>query len=615
MDVGEVRGQVDFGIITIREDELEAVLERFPEDVGTLSGRRQYNLRRIAPGDPYLCAIVRCAVQANSEAQQVANALLDELAPRWLLIAGIAGGAPAPEFTLGDVVVGTEVCDFNVGAVLKDGSREYTLHGWMSHPDVAKLAANLPAMRKQLGDWSGAESVRCPRPGVVVLPKAVYGSAKWKKRVTEVKEQHVSAGRQEPKVTAGAIACSDLVMKDAELFQVWLKLTRQVIAVEMESAGAAKAAQERQVPFMSIRGLSDIVGFSRDPKWIAYACHTAAAFTRAFLLTRPIPPGAPSRTTSVGPELVKPPALLWARRARPRARRDGPPHPCAFDRPPRHWRHWQEHAHPPRLVRSRGRDPLRRPPLVHPTRHRPDRRGRRGPRRGGAGITPRGRPLPEACAFLAGAPGVLALDNLETPWEGDREGTDALLAELAGIPGLVLVASVPLAITLLAHAAEGASLAGLTAEWERKRTALLAKEGAKPGRETSWAASMALSVGSPRMTEEARRLLGLLGRLPDGVAFADLDALIPGEGSEAERKLVQVGLAYEEGSGSGCWRPSGIARGRQCRQSRRTWRGRSSTTGNWRGRWGRRRAGKAGPRPLHGSGWRRRTWMRCSARG
>lgn len=305
MEVRDVRGRIDFGIITIREDEFVAVLDRFPEDLGIVSGRREYNLRRIAPDDPYTSAIVRCAVQGNSEAQQVANALLDDLEPRWLLVVGIAGGAPEFEFTLGDVVVATEVCDFNVGAALKDGSREYALHGWHSHPAVAKLVANLPAMGKQLGAWNAAESVRCERPTMKISPKSLYGDAAWKKKVRTALQHHRSLGRQEPRVKAGGIACSDLVMKDAELFQVWTKFTRQVIAVEMESAGVHKAAQDRHVPFMSIRGLSDIVGFSRDPRWTAYACHSAAAFTRAFLLTRPIPTSATDERTRKSTDSVE----------------------------------------------------------------------------------------------------------------------------------------------------------------------------------------------------------------------------------------------------------------------------------------------------------------------
>ena len=57
----------------------------------------------------------------------------------------------------------------------------------------------------------------------------------------------------------------------------------------MESAGIYTATHGR-VPFLAIRGASDVVGFKRDHDWTAYACETAAAFARALLLTRPIEP-------------------------------------------------------------------------------------------------------------------------------------------------------------------------------------------------------------------------------------------------------------------------------------------------------------------------------------
>jgi nucleoside phosphorylase len=43
-------------------------------------------------------------------------------------------------------------------------------------------------------------------------------------------------------------------------------------------------------PFLAIRGISDVVGFTRDHDWTTYACEAAAAFTRALLLARPIAP-------------------------------------------------------------------------------------------------------------------------------------------------------------------------------------------------------------------------------------------------------------------------------------------------------------------------------------
>ncbi|WP_437747050.1 hypothetical protein WMF39_19715 [Sorangium sp. So ce1504] len=206
-----------------------------------------------------------------------------------------------------------------------------------------------------------------------------------------------------------------------------------------------------------------------------------------------------------------------------------------------------------------------------------------------------------ALSVLAAGPAVLVLDNLETPWDGDdRSGTEALLAELAAVPGLSLVASVrgagrpghvtwsspvelrplgraeaeavfcaiageehrgkpalsallplmegiPLAITLLAQAAHGNDLVNLKEEWEARRTAVLERDGGARDRLRSWKTSLELSLGSPRMAAGARRLLSVLAVLPDGIAQRDFAVLLPGTGPAAARALAQVGLAYFEG--------------------------------------------------------------------
>ncbi|WP_438001827.1 tetratricopeptide repeat protein [Sorangium sp. So ce185] len=206
-----------------------------------------------------------------------------------------------------------------------------------------------------------------------------------------------------------------------------------------------------------------------------------------------------------------------------------------------------------------------------------------------------------ALSSLAAGPAVLALDNLETPWDGgDQAGTETLLAELAAMPQLGLVASVrgagrpgrvawrapvelrplapaaaeemfcaiageehrgepalaellslqegvPLAIDLLASAAQGNDLVNLRAEWELSRAAVLERGGGTRDRLRSWKASLELSIGSRRMTAEAHRLLAVLAVLPDGIAQRDLAAVLPGAGPGAARVLAQLRLAYFEG--------------------------------------------------------------------
>src|SRR5262249_33711336 len=85
------KGEVDFAILTIRDDELQAVLDRFPP-FGRAKGRRVYNLHRfdLPAGGAYLVAVLKCIEQGNTEAQDAARDVLEELAPRWLLVVGIA---------------------------------------------------------------------------------------------------------------------------------------------------------------------------------------------------------------------------------------------------------------------------------------------------------------------------------------------------------------------------------------------------------------------------------------------------------------------------------------------------------------------------------------------
>src|SRR5438477_6723143 len=83
--------KIDFGIVTIREDENIAVLRRFG-NVDLDVQRRRYRILRLAlpGGDAYTVAVVRCAEQGNTEAQATARDLLDDLAPRFILVVGIA---------------------------------------------------------------------------------------------------------------------------------------------------------------------------------------------------------------------------------------------------------------------------------------------------------------------------------------------------------------------------------------------------------------------------------------------------------------------------------------------------------------------------------------------
>ncbi|HEX8347887.1 MAG TPA: TIR domain-containing protein [Actinoplanes sp.] len=200
-------------------------------------------------------------------------------------------------------------------------------------------------------------------------------------------------------------------------------------------------------------------------------------------------------------------------------------------------------------------------------------------------------PLPQVRALLAMAPAVLVLDNADTPWEADPGGTVRLLRTLVNVPKLALVASfrgrqipddvpwrapievepldrdagrrlfisiagpryaedprldelvrlqdgLPLTIDLLARqAGDGPDLADLWQRWHRLDADDVTGD---------IGVTFEVSINSPRTTPAARRLLALLGVLPDGIALDDLDVLVPGEGGDAAGSLRGVGLATDE---------------------------------------------------------------------
>ena len=129
------------------------------------------------------------------------------------------------------------------------------------------------------------------RPPVVWRGKGqLEGPPEWQRELRAKLEHHHGKGAtpRTPVYAAGPIASSDRLVKDPAVLIPWLTTARNLLAVEMESGGVYRAVRER-CPMLAIRGISDIVGLKRADAWTKYACASAAAFTRAFLRTRPVP--------------------------------------------------------------------------------------------------------------------------------------------------------------------------------------------------------------------------------------------------------------------------------------------------------------------------------------
>ncbi|HWO25377.1 MAG TPA: AAA family ATPase [Kofleriaceae bacterium] len=284
------RSKVDIGILTIRDDEFRALLGVFPSKAGTHKGTsREYALRHAdaGDGDRYTVAVLRLVEQGHGEAQDAARDLIEDLAPRLVLVVGIAGGLPSDDVTLGDVVVSTRIHDFTVEARKTGQEPTYAVTGGPIDKALAAVVTNLAAREDELGSWTADLP---PQPPVTWTRKEqLYGSPEWQRELRAKLEHHHGEGAtpRAPVYAAGPIASSDRLVKDPELLIPWLQTARNLLAIEMESGGVYRAVRER-CPMLAIRGISDIVGLKRADAWTKFACASAAAFTRAFLRTRPI---------------------------------------------------------------------------------------------------------------------------------------------------------------------------------------------------------------------------------------------------------------------------------------------------------------------------------------
>lgn len=294
----QFKGQIDFGIIMVRQDEFEAAFSKRFSVIDTVEGLRRYTISQVQTHrGTYVVALARCTDPGHGPAQQLADAMVEDLDPQWLMVVGIAGAVPADEFSLGDVLVATRVPDFSLQATAHQKPPSFDLTGGELNPEVADLVAHLPAMQHNLAGWNTRRSIGLQLPAVNIPPmdsEELCGPPEWQKRIVESLMRHFPPNkRPRPRrVWTATIGTSNTLVKDPEFILALLAGARSIAAVEMETGGVRRAARrkDRDYPVITIRGISDIVGLRRDPAWTTFACHSAASFAYALIKAAPIEP-------------------------------------------------------------------------------------------------------------------------------------------------------------------------------------------------------------------------------------------------------------------------------------------------------------------------------------
>lgn len=200
-----------------------------------------------------------------------------------LLVCGIAGAvvrdgegdtgrARGPR--LGDIVVGSEgIVDF--GHVRRvDGVST------VRRPVGGISAAMLRADREMQ-----SAAVRGIEPWRDVLARAEVAQPYFRRPdvTTDPRHRVDVQSRVVPAVFRGLIGSGDVLMRDAA-YRDELALRYGLLAVEMEAAGVAAAADARGKHWFAVRGISDYCeNATKNDLWHAYAALTAAAYARGLL--------------------------------------------------------------------------------------------------------------------------------------------------------------------------------------------------------------------------------------------------------------------------------------------------------------------------------------------
>ena len=276
--ISEYKGRIRAAIVTIKVEEEDAVLRKFPT-AHRVAGRRSYNLSKLDTnsGSAVTVATVRMPRQGNLEAQAVVSDIIEDLAPMCVLLVGIAGASPFADAVLGDVVFGTYVHDLTVALDGPDGTREFAGAGGHMTERAIDLVTHLRPVLQDAVTFVGGPALDIDALEFTTTDETLNNT------IRERLHDRFKAVRQ-TRLLPGPIMSSDALVKNPALARKWCETRRDALAIDMEFAGAYRASRARSSDLIAIRGISDIVGLKKREGWVVHACMVAAEFAHGLVV-------------------------------------------------------------------------------------------------------------------------------------------------------------------------------------------------------------------------------------------------------------------------------------------------------------------------------------------
>lgn len=255
-------GNADILIITALKEEFMALENKLPNvlRVSSSSGdsRIYYQSKLKTQEGEYNIAIMPILGMGRVKATSATKDALMRWDPEYVILVGIAGGFEQSDVNLGDLLISTQIVDYEVQKV-EAGKSNYRFEVHRADNRLLNEATIL-----QNSDWLSLITEPRPKAGKTV-------------------------------VKIGPIATGDKVVAKTEFVDTLLSRWSDLKGVEMEAGGVATACFDstKKPGFFMVRGVSDLANESKnDPDvitWRKYACDIAASFTVALIKTGQTP--------------------------------------------------------------------------------------------------------------------------------------------------------------------------------------------------------------------------------------------------------------------------------------------------------------------------------------
>ena len=258
---------VDFLLVTPLPEERDAVLNKLigcrkvppmEDDIHTYYKAEVNATFPDGNTDLYRVIVLPLLGMGLVQAATATTTAIDRWRPRYIVVIGIAGGIAAKGIQIGDILIADQIANYELQKVTPEGPEIR----W----DVHQVDPRLLSACNNFIDESWKELLQVERPG-----------------------------QGEPRRFNGPIASGDKVIAFGEYLKKPQEAWPKLIGVEMEAAGAAKAAFQSSAGsgFFMVRCVSDLADEKKESvdvrKWRYYACDVAASFAIALLRSGPVP--------------------------------------------------------------------------------------------------------------------------------------------------------------------------------------------------------------------------------------------------------------------------------------------------------------------------------------